>query len=136
MTMMRWGCVLGLVLLLAIPVHSQTMHTGSQLLKECRTAVRLFDRGLPATMEMYEAGHCIGYIDGMQTMHLMWEIIAGPGLLLCVPAASVKIEQQIRVLVKYLETHPEKLHEDPNFLFLWAMQEAFPCKASSTPPQR
>ena len=37
-------------------------------------------------------------------------------------------EQEARVVYKYLDNHPEKLHEPAGKLVSLALSEAFPCK--------
>lgn len=48
-------------------------------------------------------------------------------MLYCIPK-GVKQGQGTRVVVKYLETHPEKLHKSAIVLIAFAFEEAFPCK--------
>ncbi len=50
-------------------------------------------------------------------------------MVFCVPEGKVTRLQKIRVVVKYLEDHPEKLHEPPSVLITRALNEAFPCKS-------
>ncbi len=45
----------------------------------------------------------------------------------CTPD-GVKMGQTVRVVVKYLENHPERLHEHVPLLINEALKEAFPCK--------
>lgn len=47
--------------------------------------------------------------------------------LLCLPD-GIGNEQFIRILLKYLDQHPEKLHLPAAQLVYDAMQDVFPCK--------
>jgi hypothetical protein len=46
----------------------------------------------------------------------------------CIPKET-KIDQQIRVVVKYIEARPERIHERFALLALLALIEAWPCKS-------
>jgi hypothetical protein len=45
----------------------------------------------------------------------------------CVPDA-VTIAQSVRVLVAFMDKHPERLHEQTVNLAMYAFAEAWPCK--------
>lgn len=45
----------------------------------------------------------------------------------CIPTGTTN-EQHLRVIVKYLRDHPEKLHEPAGSLSLEALKAAFPCR--------
>ena len=47
--------------------------------------------------------------------------------LFCVPAGTA-VGEYSRVVVKYLESHPEDLHKNAGPLALRALQGAFPCE--------
>lgn len=45
----------------------------------------------------------------------------------CVPA-NATVGQVARVLVKFLEDNPNRLHEPVGLLYMEALYDAFPCK--------
>jgi len=45
----------------------------------------------------------------------------------CLPQNGILIGQAVRVTVKWLRDHPEKLHQDGITLIWRAMAEGFPC---------
>lgn len=51
-----------------------------------------------------------------------------PGLM-CVPP-EVQLGQEVKVVVKYLNDHPEKLHTNAVPLVQGALEIAFPCSPS------
>jgi hypothetical protein len=51
--------------------------------------------------------------------------------LICSPD-TVTRGQKVLIVAKYLEDHPEMLHNDPRFLILDALSKAFPCKSKPT----
>jgi hypothetical protein len=82
--------------------------SGNKFLPRCRD-------GAPDFMQ----GFCIGIIETVA----MYEEAMGR---ICLPLAT---RGQMRaVVVKYLENHPERLHEDIHLLAAQALQTAWPCK--------
>ena len=82
--------------------------SGIEFLPRCRD-------GAPDFMQ----GFCIGIIETVA----MYEEAMGR---ICLPLAT---RGQMRaVVVKYLENHPERLHEDIHLLAAQALQTAWPCK--------
>ena len=49
----------------------------------------------------------------------------------CLPMTGFYIDQLRRVLIKWLEDHPEKLHLGTGEIVETALKEAFPCSAQS-----
>jgi hypothetical protein len=93
----------------------------------------------------HEAMACIGYIsgfaDGVEIGRVVaaykiygekaldWTVDEGARRLgsYCKPG-PVTVGQAIRIVVNYLEAHPEQLHESPRTLVNGALADAFPCK--------
>jgi len=46
----------------------------------------------------------------------------------CLPQNGIEIGQAVRITVKWLRDHPEKLHQDGVNLVWRALSDAFPCK--------
>ena len=66
-----------------------------------------------------DAGFCMGIVDG-----LMWSL---PGWgVVCLPK-GVTTEQGLKVLVKYMDDHPEELQERTEQLATSAFINAWPC---------
>ena len=102
--------------------------TGDELRENCKYAVSDSD----ADHAMARAGFCIGFIDGFQQFEQLVDISQGANdanssaRLICTPD-GVTNRQNVKVVVKYLDRHPEFLHKFAALLVLEAMQEAFPC---------
>ena len=77
--------------------------------------------------EAYKGGLCTGFINGFNQSNAafgtIYRLEKGP---LCLPK-GMKISQQSKVLIKFLENNPDKLHWNAGTLFFAAMREAFPC---------
>jgi len=128
MTLIRWGILsvffLGYVSF--ADVRAVTLD-GNTLLPQCEDAVRIANDntlGLDA-----DASYCLGFITGIMTMTDEVQT-ANPkyAKLPCYPDGTMTAGQAARVVTKYLNSHPEKLHRDAHILVIEALREAFPCK--------
>jgi len=110
---------------------------GNTLLRMCTVAIRTEDpvqRRHGATQDAYDGGYCQGVIAG---------IIDGSEYLsislayrYCLPPGGIFPSQGIRVVQKYLQTPPERLHLHHNDLVIEALHDAFPCAPATSRPQR
>ena len=140
---MRRTVMVGLVLgLLSVQARAQRPEavTGVQLLDHCTAAVRLLEQQSGTTTEHFEYGFCLAYVlgfgDGMRIGSLKTVVntvqtnTTAPttfgGVGVCAPV-DVSGEQLVRVVLKYLQQHPELLHEPAADLVWTALHEAFPC---------
>jgi len=115
--------IIALVILFALV--SQAMGAnGNDLLPKRNLALDTDKRG-PYWMER---GYCVGFVEGVLSTSNIYKALPNTPRLFCFPPAGVSNEQMIRVVVKYLENHPEQLHFDASILVLTALKEAFPCK--------
>jgi hypothetical protein len=81
-------------------------------------------------------GVCLGYVNGvLDGVDLAVGIGAAAHHVqpkgLCLPSEST-MGQKYRVVVKYMNDHPEKTHLPTNVLVLEAITEAFPCPKDNT----
>lgn len=120
----RWIRCLLIPLLLATSSSAVAM-TGNELLQACKQVMQNTD------VEFASAGRCIGYLEGGRdglsfAMYILRQLKPGESSKYCVPN-EVTNGQMARVVVKYLESNPARLHEQSLNLLLFAMIEAFPC---------
>lgn len=92
---------------------------GNWLLGSCQLTVKSMDDPSLSenTLEAYRDGFCRGLIDGVSH--------ASPKV--C-PNEEVTHGQETRVVLKYLQDHPEELHLVNAVLVDKALSKAFPCK--------
>jgi hypothetical protein len=80
---------------------------------------------------MYDIGFCAGFLQAATDGHEFWETWRkeekGMPLGFCIPGEATQ-GQIMKVFVKYLDEHPEELHEQVIKLFAESMGKAFPCK--------
>lgn len=115
-----------LVLLIATISSSFTMAkdtgSGNHLLNACNTFMSDSKQGMLYS-EGLDAGYCVGLVSGIAET-----IIGSDNPTACFPKSSVTREQAVRVVVKYLNNHPEQLHLSASSLVMVSFEEAFPCK--------
>jgi hypothetical protein len=101
----------------------------------------LNNTGFHTYVEAFDAGECIGYVNGLNNMMQM-RAIADTKIknfddpefhkkyskyaLYCMPD-NVKNIQTVRIIVNYLNNHPKKLNESPFLIVTLAFKQAFPC---------
>jgi hypothetical protein len=93
--------------------------TGNVMLPHCRELVQDDEATTPL------AGLCAGMITTLFWSQPMFSAQHR----FCAPKGVVTRGQSRQVILRYLESHPEKLHLDIRLLALDAMREAWPCKS-------
>jgi|SRR5882724_7127429 len=105
-----------------------TRRDGNALLAEC-----LLKPG--SDLEAFYAGGCMAYMRGIIDMHEIYQATLLPTQrLFCLPEDGIVMTQGVRSVLRYLQAHPELLHEPESLLIVMALREAFPCQ--DTPAQR
>jgi len=92
---------------------------GNSLLKNCKALDSQDTRNLMGI------GLCAGYLQGVSDLNGFYEVSKLPTFF-CMPD-KVSYGQKAKVVIKYLEDHPEKLHEIDGGLVLSSFVDAFPC---------
>lgn len=104
------------------------MGTANYLLRVCKQDLAFTDgQRSPDTIttrEMYESAYCLGYINGFRNGMTLGAAEFDTN---CMPD-EVTLLQAERVVVKYLENHPEKLNIKAGLLTAEALHAAWPCK--------
>ncbi len=86
---------------------------GNELLRKCNTNIRTIDTGQVMTQSDYVDGaFCVGYVTGVIDDHFLWQINdqtpTDPSKHFCLPDGVVS-GQAVRVVVKWLQSHPSRL---------------------------
>ncbi len=119
-----------IIVLLTILWSTQTFADGNELLDRCQTALTQRDMTKANQIQIYGSAYCIGIVQGVQdTMRYLGEF-ESVNKHACFPSTGINNLQAIRVVTKYLEGHPEKLHEDEVLLAMLVFVDAFPCPGS------
>ncbi len=126
---MKWTLMAACVFGLAPFSSAATTLDGNRLLPKCEAAVEQMDnkRG-----ESAEASYCLGFVNGILLMasdtSVRVEGDSHRSRLPCVPIEGLTSGQAVRVVTKYLNAHPERLHRDAHILVVEALREALPCQ--------
>jgi len=123
------------MMFLGAPVWADTDDDGNQLLRACKQALK--DIPVPPTNSEEAASltlgtWCRGFLTGLVDMNSLYQ-----GMLLgethgffCFPKAGLDSDQATRIVVKYLESNPEQLHNSRRTLAVKALAAVFPCEKS------
>jgi hypothetical protein len=112
--------------------------TGNELLPMCQTAINQVDGkvdsktvSIPMLMDV---SRCLAYIQGfIDGFHIRDTVEENMPPTLCFPPEGATGEQMVRVVTKWLENHPARLHEPAWRLIFLAFQEAFLCPPLKLP---
>ena len=110
--------VLATVLTMFRPAFADGYYTGSTLLNYC------VDRSDMSTQQALDYSLCTGFLTAIASASRCGNSVHGFSAL--VPD-NAKATQLSRIVVKWLNDHPEKLHVDGSYLVANAFQDAFPC---------
>jgi hypothetical protein len=119
--MWKIAIIVSLVLLITSPAFAATttgIYDGNELLSQCKEAVKVGE-GRVTGVNYFDAGYCLGVI---MTVNFMWGDTS-----FCIPA-KVTNDQEVRVVVKFLNDHPEQLHISEFLLVNGALVNVWPCK--------
>jgi hypothetical protein len=113
--------VIALILLsVSAMAQNKSADDGNALLRGCNVELR--PHGPFTLVETSQSGYCRGLIKGIYDVFLLYE----PGIV-CAPD-QVTLRQNVRIVVKYLNDHPEELHIQDSLLVIRALSKAYPCK--------
>lgn len=125
--------LLGFALILR-PVFAQNDNDGNTLQHNCSLAVKIADGDSVrmSSIDNLNAGVCMGLVRGIMDTMGLWESVDHGGLVDntamhgCLPN-PLKAIQGVRIVLKYLNDHPDRLNAADTRLVLMAIVDAFPC---------
>ena len=118
------------VVLWTTPVVAQdaTSRTGAELLERCGESPSRPQTSSGAQMDYPMASYNFGWCMGLVQATVDWNELPDVSLSrrVCPPPTST-LGQWVRVVHRYLQDHPERLHEPDVLLAMMALRETFPC---------
>ena len=69
-----------------------------------------------------------GFVHGTLSIQTADNTMRGVPNVICYPPVGISTEQTRRIVVKWLEDHPERLHNEAALEVFFAILNAFPCK--------
>ena len=112
---------------LSCGICDSALADGNEMLTQCQSVIRFLDDRDVKDEDVSGLSYCLGFVHGLQNVLLIWSVSPDNFFDLCFPEKAIDNGQKVRIFVKYLTEHPERLHEDEVFLFIAAMESAFPC---------
>jgi hypothetical protein len=114
--------LVGVMLHLVSGVRAADLPTvsGAALLKHCEAALQ------DQAPRPFDAGVCVGVLQTLTYIQPLLDPRYGKASY-CLPQGLAE-QQEVRVVVTYLQSHPERLQEEGQTLALDALHQAFPCK--------
>lgn len=122
--------ILALVTLATLVTPRICRADGNELLKQCAPVVALMDDAgnfSSSTRKSHEMGFCVGIAQGITNLNLLYQY-ANMKTLFCLPTGGIQNGQAVRVIVKWLREHPERLHESEGVLAVSAFVDAYRCQ--------
>lgn len=111
-------------------VAQENHGTGVQLLEECENVEN--DGSKLTGLERQRGMHCMGYLQGVADTLRFWRDYNNEEKTHLFPPACISNDatnfEFAKVVVKYLNDHPNKLHEGYGLLVIFALEDAYPCK--------
>ena len=125
---LHWIFAIGIIALFFVggarPAHA-AMLTGLQLREYCGLIKR--DSSTMTSTEIEHGEMCLIFITAIEEGYELG--MPKDKRLICIPTDPVVPNGELGLIVfKYLDEHPEELHNDPGYLVLDALHTAFPCK--------
>jgi Rap1a immunity proteins len=115
---------------------------GNELLSACTLAMSIVDspqaieQMLGRPHQALEAGYCLGLLHAVTNINAFWQHYPkDTSMFFCLPPQST-VNQWTRIVVKYLQEHPERLQEADIGLAIRAFTTAFPCPSKIQSPRR
>ena len=102
---------------------------GNEVLKQCSALVRTADGGNNGSDDLSGTAYCAGLMTGITSTMTIWNTTrekAGMIRIWCPPA--ITSQQAARIVVKYMNEHPDDLHRTGAYLVMSALQDAYPCE--------
>lgn len=122
---MKKVVLLLIVILTFSGVWAQTM-SGVDLLRVCNAIIQSEEGKEVSVEDQLLSLYWTGYLAGFNEAAVLIGTSTSLGLY-CLPPAGIENDQLVRVVKKYLDEHPEDLHETARVLILLALRGAFPC---------
>jgi hypothetical protein len=99
----------------SMPCYAVTGTSGNELLRMCTAVLDTLDNNGKLKGDVAQAalgeGLCLGLIRGIIDLNELYMGSRKDDVLFCTPVNGISTEQAIRIVVKYLKNHPEKLHD-------------------------
>ena len=125
-----WPSMLAAAYIAMLPVagHAQPnpFSGANEVMKGCRSVIAK-TKSEPAAL-WFLRRICMGTVSTLAGAATAFERAAEGTTGVCIPAGTVSVNQQVRVVVTYIDARPNRLREDFRVLALEALKDAWPCQ--------
>ena len=117
-----------LLLNLSMPIYAADSYLdGDQLLSKCKEAIK--GANGDANYNSSDTNLCFGYLQSAADTHHAYTKSGLVEPIFCRPE-GISVGKLVVIVVKFLEAHPDVLHNAAGGLVSAALRAAFPCSAS------
>jgi len=113
-------------------MSSTALADGNELLKQCTSAIFSIESEVyKKEGDEFNTAFCLGIVRGVKDTLGTLSSVEGvllPVYRVCFPKKGISVGQAVRIVVKYLNEHPEDLHAYEAILVMKAFYQAYPCK--------
>lgn len=113
---------------------SELKTDGNLLLNMCSAAIKVLD-GQATNADFSDSSFCLGYVAGFESGHNLTVFEnrrrnknSNVDFVFCTTKRTVSAGQKARVVLKFLQEHPQSLDLPMDVLTQVALERAFPCK--------
>jgi hypothetical protein len=104
---------------------------GNELLAQCTNLLTVVDQAGKKTNPVesaFASGSCTGIAFGVTHTIITYNLVSKPSKpLVCLPDTGITNGQAVRIIVKFMQEHPQDLHQDAGAIAVVALGRAFPC---------
>ncbi len=111
----------------------QHVADGNALLRNCSVGIKANSQGAVSATDAFYSGECVGLVRGIANIMTIWaaldrvERVNTGAVHGCVPD-GVNPTHLVRIVVRYLNSHPAQLNQPDSLLVIRALANAYPCK--------
>jgi hypothetical protein len=128
---MRICAVLALILALIGPAlagpSADDLPSANDVMPSCRSLLRKVQTQPHFDADKSYKKEDVACITGLDVVTLMFSLAPADDPPFCIPD-DVTLGQRVAVVVKYIDQHPEEMHQSFAYLAYRASEEAWPCK--------
>lgn len=129
--MKPWATLPVLIALYATaPQAAPITSAAEDLYRNCKEALKVSESStIPPGTNMLRVGLCLGLIEGVKnTIAVLQTGLPAGKAQVCWKESGMSNIQGAKIIIKYLDDHPNQLSENQTAVTMYAFKEAFPCK--------
>ena len=118
---------LWMLLTVAVVVSVAPTPAGAEALRGDQFLTMLTGQTSNNVQSVVNKANGMGYLQGLLDSYIVFSTRDPSLRVYCMPTEGFSIAQARRVVIQWLEAHPQRLHEEARILIFHALADAFPC---------